>query len=84
MMVMRFHYNNLSKHNVSSDDVVEAIFDSNGWTQRFNNGVTKVVGKTFGGQILEICYRTNTDGSLFVFHAMRARDHQKKRYKKRL
>jgi hypothetical protein len=46
------------------------------------NGVYLVVGKTFAGRFLEMAYRKLPDGTIFVFHAMDARQHQKKRFKR--
>jgi hypothetical protein len=82
-MELRFRYDNLSKHNVTTDEAEEAIHDAKGWTERTKNGIYKSVGKTFGGRVLETGYRKLSDGIVFVFHAMDAREHQKKRYNRR-
>lgn len=82
MIDMRFHRENLTKHNVSPDEVEEAFFDKRGWTERAIGGAYKTIGKTFAGRILELVYRKVPNDSIFVFHAMDARDHQKKRYKR--
>jgi hypothetical protein len=83
-MELRFHDDNLGKHNVTPSEVEEALNDSEGWTERTKNDAYLSVGKTFGGRFLEICYRKLPEGHAFVFHAMDARDHQKKRYNKRI
>lgn len=79
---MRFHKDNLAKHNVSQEEAEEALKDKDGWVERTENGAYSSVGKTAAGRFLEICYRKLPDGSAFVFHAMAAREHQKKRYKR--
>jgi hypothetical protein len=78
-MEIRFHDDNLAKHNVSQDEAEEALNDKDGWTERTKNGAYLVVGKTF---FLEMAYRKLPDGTIFVFHAMDAREHQKRRYKR--
>lgn len=80
-MEIRFHDDNLAKHNVSQEEAEEALNDKEGWTKRTKNGAYLVVGKTFAGRFLEMAYRKLPDGTIFVFHAMDAREHQKKRYK---
>lgn len=82
-MEMRFQLDNLAKHNVTPEETEEAIHDPKGWTERAKNGAYISVGKTFSGRVLEACYRRLADGSVFVFHAMDAREHQKRRYKQR-
>lgn len=82
---MQFHDENLAKHNVSheeAEEAEEALNDKDGWTERTKNGVYLVVGKTFAGRFLEVAYRKVSDGMIFVFHGMDAREHQKKRYKR--
>lgn len=81
-MEIRFHDENLAKHNVSQDEAEEALNDKDGWTERTKNGAYLVVGKTFAGRFLEVAYRKLSDGIIFVFHAMDAREHQKRRYKR--
>lgn len=83
-MELRFHHDNLAKHNVTTEEADEAIHDAKGWAERTTNGAYLSIGKTLAGRFLEICYRKLPDGSAFVFHAMDARDHQKKRYNKRV
>ena len=82
-MDLDFHFDNLAKHNVSTDEVEEALADSNGWTQKARGGAYLHLGKTEQGRLLELAFRRLPDGSAFIFHAMDARDSQKKRYKKR-
>ncbi len=81
---MRFHHDNLAKHNVNPDEAAEAIHDPKGWTEHTKTGVYMSVGKTLAGRLLETCYGKLPDDIAFVFHAMDARQHQKKRYKKRV
>lgn len=83
-MELHFHHDNLAKHNVTPDEADEAIHDSKGWTERTKNGAYLSIGKTFAGRLLETCYRKLPDGSAFVFHAMDAREHQIRRYNKRI
>ena len=81
-MEIRFHDENLAKHNVSQDEAEEALNDKNGWIERTKNGAYLVVGKTLAGRFLEVAYRKLSNELIFVFHAMDAREHQKKRYKR--
>jgi ParB-like chromosome segregation protein Spo0J len=85
-MEMRFHLENLARHNVTideADEADEALADSKGFTQKVMNGARLRIGKTISGRFLEIAYRKLPDGTLFVFRAMNAKEHQKKRYKQR-
>jgi hypothetical protein len=45
-MELRFHYDNLGKHKVTTDEAGEAIHDPKGWSGRTKNGVYLSVGKT--------------------------------------
>jgi hypothetical protein len=82
-MEIRFHLENLAKHGVTADETEEALADANGLTNKTKGGAFLVIGKTFSGRFLEIAYRKLPDKNAFVFHAMVAREHQKKRYKQR-
>jgi hypothetical protein len=83
-MELRFHYENLAKHGVTPEEADEAIHDPKGCPARTKNGAYLSIGKTIAGRFLETCYRKLPDGSALVFHAMDAREHQIKRYKKRV
>ena len=82
-MEIHFHLEDLAKHNVTPDEAEEGLADSNGFTEKTKGGAFLHIGKTFSGRFLEIAYRKLPDSTAFVFHAMDARDHQKKRYKQR-
>jgi hypothetical protein len=82
-MELRFHLENLVKHEVTAAEAEEALADGNGFTNKTKGGAFLVIGKTFSGRLLEIAYRKLPDKTAFVFHAMDAREHQKKRYKQR-
>lgn len=56
--------------------------DKDGWTERTKNSAYLVIGKTLAGRFLELAYRKLPDGTIFVFHAMDAREFQKRRYKR--
>ncbi|MBS2010060.1 MAG: hypothetical protein JST01_23630 [Cyanobacteria bacterium SZAS TMP-1] len=80
---MRFHLENLAKHGVTTDEAEEALTDGNAITHKTKGGAFLVIGKTFSGRFLEIAYRKLPEKAVFIFHAMDAREHQKKRYKQR-
>ncbi len=82
-MDLVFHYENIAKHNVSPDEVEQAFADPRSWSEKSYGGAYIHLGKTAQGRLLEIGYRKLTHTSAFVFHAMDARDNQRKRYKKR-
>ena len=64
-----FHYANLVKHNVSPDEVEQALDDPNGWSEKSIGGTYMHLGKTAQGRLLETGYRKLTATSAFVFHA---------------
>jgi hypothetical protein len=82
-MEFQYHHHNIAKHQVSTDEIEEAFSDPKGWAQRGKDGIYLFIGKTFAGRILEIVYRIEIPQTRFIFHAMDAREHQKKRYKQR-
>ena len=57
--------------------------DDGGWTERSAGGTYLSVGKTSNGRLLEVAFRRIGSKTAFVFHAMDARESQRKRYKKR-
>jgi len=80
MMELRFHFENLSKHGVTPEEVEECFSDA----RRLVRGIGDIywlIGKTEAGRLLQIGYRKETDKSYFVFHAMVARDHERRQYK---
>lgn len=82
-MDIKFHCKNLDKHNVSPEEVEEALADFNGWTEKAKGGAYVHLGKTDQGRLLELAFRRLDNDSIFVFHAMDAIGSQQKRYKKR-
>jgi uncharacterized DUF497 family protein len=82
-MELRFYLENLAKHGVTTEEAEEALADTSGFTNKTQGGAFLHIGKTFSGRFLEIAYRKLPDKTAFVFHAMDAKEHQKKRYKKR-
>jgi uncharacterized DUF497 family protein len=83
-MELIFHYRNLDKHNVSEDEAEQAFNDPNGLTEKRYEGIYVCLGKTLEGRLLEMAYRKLNKDQALIFHAMNARDNQKKRYKKRI
>jgi hypothetical protein len=53
---LRFHQQNLSKHDVTADEVVECFADPGGWKERANRGAYARLGKTLNGRLLEVAY----------------------------
>jgi hypothetical protein len=80
MIAFRFHYENLVKHAVMQDEVRECFSDPRRIVRRIG-GIYWLVGKTEAGRLLQIGYRTEPDKSYFVFHAMAARDYERRQYK---
>lgn len=82
MIEVLIHRENLAKHSVRLDEVEDVLLDKGGWTKRTKRGTYVTVGKTSSGRFLEVAHRKLPEKSIFVFHAMDARAHQKKRYKR--
>jgi uncharacterized DUF497 family protein len=80
---LKFHYENLAKHRVSTEEVVECFTDSKSWEERTQRKAYVRIGKTLQGRLLEVAYRKIEDRIYFVFHAMDVDVSQQKRYKKR-
>lgn len=83
MSKWRFHDENLAKHGVTWQEVEEALIDRYRILEKGSGGLYLVIGQTDEGRLLELIYRQFSDGNHYVFHAMTARDHYRKRYKKR-
>jgi len=82
MMELRFHFENLSKHGITPEEVEECFAD----TQRLNRKIGEIywlIAKTEAGRFLHIGYRKEEDKIYFVFHAMSARDYEQRQYKAR-
>jgi uncharacterized DUF497 family protein len=77
MTELRFHYQNLAKHGLTSDEVEECFLDSRRIVRRIGD-VYWLVGKTQMGRLLQVGYRKEGDRTYFVFHAMAARDYEKR------
>lgn len=81
-MTFRFHQPNLDKHGVSVGEVEECLSDPLRLI-RAVGGVYIMIAATATGRILEIAFKREKDGAVFVFHGMNARDHQRRHYKRR-
>ncbi len=79
MMDLRFHFDNLSKHGVTPDEVEECFSDPQRLVRKIG-AIYWLIAKTEPGRLLQIGYRKD-DNSYFVFHAMPARDHERRQYK---
>jgi uncharacterized DUF497 family protein len=79
---LRFHYGNLEKHTVSTEEVEEAFNDPRK-ILRASAGAYWLVAKTFAGRYLEIGFAKEPDDNAFVFHAMDAKPYQRRQYKTR-
>jgi hypothetical protein len=79
---LRFHYDNLAKHNVLPAEVEECFSDPRK-SVKARAGIYWLIGKTESGRLLQIGYRKQLDRIFFVFHAMNASDSERRRYKTR-
>jgi hypothetical protein len=66
-MQLTYHYDNLRKHGISTDEVDECLCDPNRVHLRKGNSIL-IVGKTYAGRIIE----TGINENGFVYHAMDA------------
>lgn len=80
MMDLRFHLDNLSKHGITPDEVEECFSDARRLIRRVGS-IYWLVGRTEAGKLLQVGYRKEADKSYFVFHAMPAKDHERRQYK---
>jgi uncharacterized DUF497 family protein len=79
---LRFYYRNLSKHGVSSGEVVEC-FENRKKIVRHAAKANWLIASTQSGRLLEIGYVIEKANCYYVFHAMDARNYQRKQYKRR-
>lgn len=82
IMEIDFHFENLSKHGVSTEEVEQCFTDALRLVRRIG-GYYWLVGKTESGRLLQVGYRIEADKTYFVFHAMAARDYERRQYKAR-
>ena len=73
----KFHYNNISKHNILPDEIIECFYNKH---LLFTNPKAKktdvfksykVIGKTDSGKFIEFVFEKQKD-SFYVFHANNA------------
>jgi uncharacterized DUF497 family protein len=81
-MELRFHYENLSKHGVTPEEVEECFSDLRRFPRRIGD-IYWLIAKTDAGRLLQIGYRKEAKKIYFVFHAMSARDYEQRQYKAR-
>ena len=79
---LRFHYDNLAKHNISPLEVEQCFADPQRLL-RAAADVYRLVGKTYSGRLLQIIYRKQDGDVYFVFHAMSASFTERRQYKNR-
>lgn len=79
---LRFHYENLAKHGIEPEEVTECFADDKRLVRRIG-AIYWLIGKTEAGRLLQIGYRKEEDKTYFVFHAMTARDYERRQYKSR-
>ena len=82
MMELCFHYENLDKHSVTPEEAEECFSDPRRLVRRIGD-IYWLIAKTEAGRILQIGYRKEKNRSYFVFHAMPAREYERKQYKSR-
>lgn len=77
-----FHYENLYKHSVTEEEALEAFADEYLVDIEGRKGSNTILGRTESGRILELSYKENRDGSIYIFHAMDARTGQPEIYRR--
>jgi hypothetical protein len=83
MKETRFHYDNLAKHGVSEEEVLECLQSTRPqYKHKARRGVYRVIAQTAAGRYLELLYAESSE-ERFVFHAMDARPRQVKLLKRK-
>jgi hypothetical protein len=73
MKPIRFHWDNIHKHSVSANEVLECLASKRPkYVRKARRGVYLVVAQTAAGRYLEILFEDRPE-ERFVFHAMTAR-----------
>jgi len=80
---LRFDQSNLEKHSVTTDEVEDCFLDSARLDRRIAKDIYWLIARTQAGRLLQIGYKKEPDNVLFVFHAMNAKTHEQKQYKRR-
>jgi len=81
-MELRYHFENLSKHGVTTDEVQECFGDRRRLIRRVGE-IYWLVGSTEAGRLLQIGYRKEENKVYLVFHAMVAKDYEQRQYRTR-
>ncbi len=69
----RFHHDNLAKHGVTPEEVLECLQSRRRqYRRRVRKGVYRLLAQTGAGRYLELVFADYPD-EIFVFHAMDAR-----------
>lgn len=82
MIRLTFHRDNLIKHGVTTEEVEECFSDARRLIRRIGE-IYWLIGKTAAGRLLQIGYRRDKEKAYFVFHAMSARDYERRQYRTR-
>ena len=77
-----FHYENFYKHGVTEEEALEAFADEYLIDIEGRKGSNTILGQTQVGRLLELAYKENNDGSIYIFHAMDARNGQPEIYRR--
>jgi hypothetical protein len=72
-METRFHYDNLAKHGVTPQEILECLATQRRqYRHKARRSVYRVIAQTSAGRYLELLY-TQEPAERFVFHAMDAK-----------
>lgn len=88
-MNINFHYNNIRKHNIEPEEIVECFYNkkllfTNPNAKKTDKYKTyKVIGKTNSGKFIEFVFEKQ-ESSYYVFHANNATANDIKLYKKKV
>lgn len=83
---IKIYYPSLKKHNITEKEVIEALKAENYYNKRIGKRIAPrylLIAESFEGKIIELIYRLEPDGSMFIFHAMKATKENKNLYLKR-
>jgi hypothetical protein len=83
MKPIRFHHENLARHDISPQEVRECVRGRGPkYLRKARRGIYQLIAQTAAGRYLEVLYRDLSE-ELYVFHAMDARAHQIRLVKRR-
>ena len=75
----------IAEHGVQPEEVEYVLQNSRApWPEQLGGGKLLVIGQTSSGEYLQVVFLQEEEGSIFVIHARPLREHEKRRYRRRL